>query len=116
MPQYVGKFINKYIYEPLSEGVLEKIHELNPVTEKGYRAYQNHRFLTDTGNIHLDRQITSTITIMQLSNDKKEFEANFARIHTKLVAAEPKPLKLTAPKGPTVLPLFARLEKPEAAN
>src|SRR5258705_3139493 len=26
-----------------------------------------HRFMTDTGNIHLDRQVTSTTTIMALS-------------------------------------------------
>jgi hypothetical protein len=36
---------------------------------------------------------------MQLSNDKKEFEANFARIHTKRVAAEPKAVKAYCPKG-----------------
>ncbi len=51
MPQYVGKFINKYIYEELPHGVLEELQVRNPVTESGYRANQHHRLLTDTGNV-----------------------------------------------------------------
>jgi len=117
MPQYVGKFINTYIYEMLPPGVLDELKRLNPVTEAGHRAYQHHRLLTDTGNIHLDRQITSTITIMALSANKKEFIENFARVHTKtLPTGKPKPLKLAAPKGPKPLPLFPALEAPADAS
>lgn len=110
-PQYVGVFINKYIYEALPPGVLEKLRELNPVTEKGWRATQNHRLLTDTGNVHLDRQITSTITIMALSENKEQFKEQFARVHTRKLPL-PKPLKLTAPAAPKALPLFPSLDAP----
>ena len=82
-PRYVGQFINTYIYGHLPPGVLEKLKELNPVTESGYRRHKHTRFLTDTGNTHLDKQVTSTITIMMLSENKEEFKANFARVHTK---------------------------------
>src|ERR1700730_298455 len=109
MPQCVGTFINKYIYEPLPPGVLEKLQELNPVTEKGWRATQNHRFLTDTGNIHLDRQITSTITIMALSDNKEQFKDNFNRVHSSKVAEKNGPLRLKAEKVWS-LPLFATLD------
>ncbi len=115
MPQYVGKFINTYIYDQLPPGVLDKLRELNPVTESGWRAIQQHRLLTDTGNINLDRQITSTITIMTLSNDKHQFKEQFYRMYRRRVA-EKKPLKLVAPAPPDSLPLFASLNRPSTGN
>lgn len=108
MPSYVGKFINRYVYEALPPGVLEKLQELNPVTEKGHRAVQNHRLLTDTGNVHLDRQVTSTTTIMALSANKDEFKEQFAKVHS-VKLSEQKPLKLVAPNAPKPLPLFPSL-------
>lgn len=110
MPQYVGKFINTYIYEMLPPGVLDELKRLNPITEAGHRAFQHHRLLTDTGNIHLDRQITSTITIMALSENKKDFNEKFWRVHAKAIPDRSKPLKLAAPKAPKSLPLFPDAE------
>ena len=111
MPQYVGKFINSYIYEALPPGVLDKLQELNPVSAEGHRSVQHHRLLTDTGNANLDRQITSTITIMQLANDKDEFKKMFARIHSKkLPAPTQNLLKLEEPPHEPTLPLFPDLE------
>jgi hypothetical protein len=110
MPQYVGKFINKYVYGYLPPGVLEKFNDVNPVLESGHRATQNHRWLTDHGLIHLDRQITSTITIMTLSADATEFDHNFHRVHT-LRLPEKRPLQLTASKALPALPLFPKIDE-----
>ncbi len=115
MPQYVGKFINKYVYEVLPPGVLEKLQELNPVTEAGYRATQNHRLLTNTGNVHLDRQVTSTTTTLTLSDDKDHFKANFARVHNVKIEEKNKPLRLKAQRAST-LPLFPALDAPSASK
>ncbi|HUU84612.1 MAG TPA: P63C domain-containing protein [Phycisphaerae bacterium] len=77
---YVGKLINKYVYEKLPEGVLPKLRERNPVTEKVWRTYKHHQLLTvDTGNKHLDRQITAVLTIMRVSDDKEQFEELFEK-------------------------------------
>jgi hypothetical protein len=44
----------------------------------------NFQFLTaDTGNVHLDRQITAVTMIMKVSDDKKDFEDNFKRAFAK---------------------------------
>jgi hypothetical protein len=84
------------------------------VTASGWRATQNHRFMTDTGNIHLDRQITSTTTIMALSADPADFNENFHKVHTKRVAAR-ETLKLKAAKVPPSLPLFPKIDEGRSA-
>jgi hypothetical protein len=82
--QYVGKLINKLIYEQLPAPVLPTLQERNPVTERGYRKHKHFQFLTaDTGNVHLDRQITAVTMIMKVSDDKKDFEDNFKRAFAK---------------------------------
>ena len=75
---YVGKLINKYVYEQLPPGVLEELRRRNPVTAAGYRRYKHFQYLTvDTGNPHLDKQITAATIIMRISDDKRQFEDNF---------------------------------------
>jgi hypothetical protein len=76
----VGKLINKYIYDQLPPGVHEELRRRNPRTPKGYRAHKHHQFLTaDTGNVHLDRQISSVMTLMRVASGKAEFEDLFER-------------------------------------
>jgi len=65
--------------EPLPPGVLEELRRLNPVTENGRRKRKHFQHLADTGNEHLDRQITSVITLMRVSDNKGELEHNFAK-------------------------------------
>ena len=115
MPQYVGKFINKYVYEELPPGVLEKLQELNPILESGHRATQLHRRLTDTGNTHLDRQVNTAITIMSLSEDKNDFKAQFekSKMRTLPRSTETKALRVDAAPG-TNYDLFPALEKRKA--
>lgn len=79
-PSYVGQLINKYIYEQLPPPVLPELRKVNPVTDKGYRRHKHFQYLTaDTGNIHLDRQITAVTTILKVSDDRKDFEENFKK-------------------------------------
>jgi hypothetical protein len=90
---FIGKLINKYVYEPMPEGVLEKLQEVNPVTESGWRARKHSQHLADTGNVHLDRQITSVVTLMRISDTKEEMEHNFAKAFDK----SPVPLQTRLP-------------------
>jgi len=78
---YVGKLVNKYIYEQLPQGVLDELRRLNPRVG-GSRARKHHQFLTEgTGNTHLDRQIISTLTLMRAAESKQQFEDLFERVH-----------------------------------
>lgn len=77
---YVGKLVNKYVYEQLPPGVLDELRRLNPKTPKGYRPHRHHQFLTaDTGNAHLDRQISTVTTLMRIANSKQDFSNLFER-------------------------------------
>lgn len=84
-PRYVGKLINRYIYDQLPEGVPTRLRELNPVVnDKGQRKHKHFQFLTEhTGEPHLDRQITVVTTLMRISQNREEFEALFFRAFPK---------------------------------
>ena len=91
---YMGKFINKYVFEALPPGVLEELKARLPKNESGNRRAKLWQLLTvDTGIPHLDRQLTADITIMQLSENKQQFEENW----DKLFGKQPR-LPLVMPK------------------
>jgi hypothetical protein len=73
-PPLVGKFINEYIYRALPPNVLPKLQELNPITEKGWRRFKHFQFMPDTGCDHLDKQIVKVTTLMEVSDNKKDFD------------------------------------------
>ena len=80
-PQYVGKLINKYIYEPLPPGVLEAMRNTVPKNESGARTAKLWQTLSvSTGIPHLDRQIADIYMMMRLSADKDELAHNFDRL------------------------------------
>jgi hypothetical protein len=79
-PSYIGRFISLFIYDQLPEGVLEELRRVNPKNESGWRLRKHHQHLTiDTGNVALDRQITTVTTLMQVSDDLDMFKELFAR-------------------------------------
>ncbi|WP_423811922.1 P63C domain-containing protein, partial [Pseudomonas aeruginosa] len=58
----------------------EELQRVNPRNERGNRPRRHHQHLTsDTGNVHLDRQISTVITLMRISTSNSEFEDLFAR-------------------------------------
>ena len=83
-PRYVGKLIKKYVYEELPPGVLDELHRINPPNEKGQRRHKHFQYLTaDTGNPHLDKQITVVTTLMRIAGNKAEFQRLFGRAFPK---------------------------------
>ena len=53
---------------------------MNPTLPSGRRAKKHHQFLTnDTGNRHLDRQISTFTTVMRIARNGQEFEDLFER-------------------------------------
>lgn len=78
-PMYVGKFINKVVYDQLPATVHTELRAQNPKVD-GRRKHKHHQFLTvDTGIEHLDRQIIETTALMRASRDKNEFARLFEK-------------------------------------
>ena len=79
-PGYMGTFINKFIYDALPPGVADELKKMLPKNDKGNRRAKLWQGLTaDTGSPHLDKQLERTILLMQISDDKASFEANWAK-------------------------------------
>lgn len=77
-PRYIGKLINKLIYDQLPPGVLEALREKNPVTEKGYRRHKHHQYLTENiGLEHLRKHLDQVTLLMRISDTKEAFFEHF---------------------------------------
>ena len=77
-PSFIGKLTNKYIYELLPKGVVDKIKEKTGKTEKGNWKYKWHQALTpEIGREHLKKQIIEVTTLMSISQSKEQFDSLF---------------------------------------
>lgn len=76
-PRYVGKFINRYVYERLPPEVVDRLRKLNPVIGKR-RRHKHFQFLTEEiGEPTVDRHLASITTLMTVSRDKQHFDGMF---------------------------------------
>lgn len=83
-PRYLGKLINKTVFEPMPPGVLDELRRVNPPNESGYRRHRHHQFLTlNTGLPHLDKQIVAVTTLMRVSDTKERFWELFEKAFPK---------------------------------
>ena len=95
----VGKLINKWIYEQLPPGVLDELQRLNPRQSGGYRAHKHHQLLTpDTGNKHLDKQISTVTTLMRISDNRTQFDEHFTRAFPPPIEQTRLPLVIDVPE------------------
>jgi hypothetical protein len=79
-PRYVGKFINKYIYEPLLPNILPRLQTVNPTNNKGQRARKHFQHLSDgLGDPHVDKQIAVVTSLLRLSDNPQEFDSLYQR-------------------------------------
>lgn len=73
-PQYYGRFINKYVYDPIEHGYVKaELDKLN-ITDEGKRRARFHQWLTDEGRTILTRQIGKVEGIMEMCDDIEHFK------------------------------------------
>lgn len=72
---FIGKLTNKYIYKNLPDGVIEKLKEKTPKSEKGNWSQRFHQSLTpDLGLEDLKKTLYSIEALYIVSKDNEEFE------------------------------------------
>lgn len=81
MPMFVGRIINKIVYEQLPEGVLERLQSLNPIDPETHRRKARHHqhLSSDVGHPDLRAHIQQLLPILRLSDSWSDFQRNFAR-------------------------------------
>lgn len=79
-PGVIGTWTKKLIYNLLPKGVLEELEKKTPKSDAGNKTKRLHQSLTlDIGEPHLEKQLISVITLMNISEDWKEFLKLFAK-------------------------------------
>lgn len=70
-PKFYGKFINKYIYDPIEKGVILKELKILKGIDKNKRL---HQFLTDDKGLKvLNNRITRVTTLLDISSTLEDF-------------------------------------------
>lgn len=65
-PVQIGQITNDIVYSRLTPGLLKKLKEVNPKTDKGYRKDKHHQFFTrDYGFPELKQHILNLIFLMK---------------------------------------------------
>jgi hypothetical protein len=79
-PKYYGKFINKYIYNPIERGFIKtELDKLN-ITDKGKRKARFHQWLTEHGRNQLIMRIGKIEGLLEASPNKRRFEEYVKRL------------------------------------
>jgi len=73
-PQYYGKFITKYVYDPIENGyVKQELDKLN-ITDEGKRKARFHQWLNEEGRNMLIHQIGRVQGLMEMCSDIEHFK------------------------------------------
>ena len=79
-PGVIGTWTKQLIYNLLPNGVLEELQAQTPKSAAGNKTARLHQSLTiDIGEPHLEKQLISVITLMNISDTWNEFLKNFGR-------------------------------------
>ena len=83
-PKYYAKFINKYVYEPIENGlILDELNRLNPLDKKGHRKNRLHQFLSDKLGLRVLRDRIAKVTaIMQISPNMRRYKESYERMES----------------------------------
>jgi hypothetical protein len=73
-PGVIGTWTKQLVYNLLPKGVLKELENKTPKSAAGNKTARLHQSLSiDIGNPHLEKQLISVITLMNVSNTWKEF-------------------------------------------
>lgn len=79
-PSFIGHLTNALVYRKLPEGVLDELKKRTPRSRAGNYTKRFHQSLSDNiGNPHLEKHLTSVITLMKISPNWRTFLRHFQR-------------------------------------
>lgn len=78
-PQYFGVLTNDIVYKRLAPNILEELKKKTKTASKGTKLFQS--LTPNVGQQKLREHLSSSVTVMKLSNDYPDFIAKMNRIH-----------------------------------
>ncbi|NML65173.1 hypothetical protein HHL22_08150 [Hymenobacter sp. RP-2-7] len=78
-PGIIGTWTKQFIYAPMPKGVLPALVEKTTHVPGKRKPKLHQAFSKDTGVPHLEKQLVSVVTLMNVSSDWKEFKGLFER-------------------------------------
>lgn len=98
-PGVIGTWTKKLIYNMLPQGVLKELERKTPKSKSGNKTARLHQSLTiDIGEPHLEKQLLSVITLMNVSDNWQEFERLFQKKFGQQELSFPEPTEDNKPK------------------
>lgn len=73
-PQYYGRFINKYVYDPIENGYVKRELDKVNITDEGRRRARFHQWLNEDGRNMLIHQIGRVQGLMEMCSDSEHFK------------------------------------------
>lgn len=74
-PQYYGKFINKYVYDPIENGYVKRELDKLNITDAGKRRARFHQWLNEDGRSMLIHQLGRVQGLMEMCANIDDFKA-----------------------------------------
>lgn len=72
-PQFFAQCTRDFVYERLAPGVLEELHQKNPMTSSGRRKDRHHQWLSrELGHPKLRDHLNRVIALMNVSQDQRQ--------------------------------------------
>lgn len=79
-PLYYGKFINKYVYDPLENGYVKEELDRKNIEPSGKRKVRFHQWLTGHGKQELVSRIGKVEGVMASSSDLSDFKEKVEKL------------------------------------
>ena len=84
-PSVIGHHTNDFIYDRVAPGVLDELHERNPVLPQGWRRNRHHQWFTpEYGHPRLKEHLEGVTALMRAAASWNGFKRNLDRVYPKL--------------------------------
>jgi hypothetical protein len=78
-PGVVGRWTNIFIYKRFPLGILQILQQKNEADANGNRLYRHHQFMTESGDLELEKFLDEVMRWMEKSPSWAEFKRIFAK-------------------------------------
>jgi len=83
-PPKVGEYTVDLVYERLCPGLIQKLREKNPKTEKGHRKVAHHQWLSEeVGDVNLAKHLHAVTALMKVSKNWGTFKRRLNEVFPK---------------------------------